>query len=436
MSSSPTENRMSLRPFLVIWVGQAFSLFGSQIVQFALIWWLTSETHSGTVLATASLVGLLPQVLLGPFIGPLIDRWNRRWTMIGADAMVALATLLLAILFATELVQIWHVYVIMFVRALAGSFHWPAMSASMALMVPEEQLSQVQGLNQTLHGALSIASAPLAAFLLSFLTIQGILTIDVFTAMIAIIPLLFVFVPQPKRTGQASGELAGVVQPPSYWADLRAGLRYVWGWPGLMAILIMAMLINLTVNPAFALLPLMVTDYFGGDALQLGWIEAAFGIGMVFGGILLGVWGGFRRRIVTTLVGLVASGIAILLIGLTPPTLLIMAVVAIFFAGVAIPIVNGPLHAVLQATVDPEMQGRVFALVASLATAMTPVGLIIAGPLSDTVGVTTWFIIAGVVMIVAGISGFLIPALMHIEDNGEKEDSPHRIPADAPEYAK
>lgn len=435
MSSSTAIKRSGMRSFLVIWTGQAFSLFGSQLVQFALIWWLTSQTGSGTVLATASLAGLLPQVILGPFIGPLIDRWNRRWTIMGADALVALATLVLAGLFASGMVQIWQVYVIMFVRALAGSFHWPAMNASMSLMVPEEHLSRVQGLNQILNGGLNIVSAPLAALLLSIVPIQAILAIDFFTAVLAIIPLIFIVIPQPERSAVVPGEIAEGDLVGSYWTDLKAGLRYVWGWPGLVAILIMGMLINLTVNPAFALLPLLVRNYFQGDALDLAWLEAAFGIGMILGGLILGIWGGFRRRIVTTLVGLMTSGLALLLLGLTPASVFIMAIAATFIAGITIAMVNGPLQAVFQATVEPEMQGRVFALVASLASAMTPVGLIIAGPLSDRVGVQTWFLIAGVVMLLVGIVGFFIPAVMHIEDNGGHEEEALLDAVSAPEYA-
>ncbi len=435
MSSSAAVEKSGMRSFLVIWTGQAFSIFGSQLVQFALIWWLTSQTGSGTVLATASLVGLLPQVILGPFIGPLIDRWNRRWTIMGADALVALATLVLAVLFVTGLVQIWQVYVIMFIRALAGSFHWPAMNASMSLMVPEEQLSRVQGLNQILNGGLNIISAPLAALLLSIVPIQVILTIDLFTAVLAIIPLIFISIPQPERSPGDSGGIVEDNLVGSYWADLKAGLNYVWGWPGLVAILIMAMLINLTVNPAFALLPLLVRNYFQGDALDLAWLEAAFGIGMILGGLILGIWGGFRRRIVTTLIGLIISGLAILLLGLTPASVFIMAIAATFITGITIAMVNGPLQAVFQATVDPEMQGRVFTLVASLASAMTPVGLIIAGPLSDRVGVQTWFLIAGVVMLLAGIVGFFIPAIMHIEDNRGQQAAVLPEAVSAPEYA-
>jgi DHA3 family macrolide efflux protein-like MFS transporter len=148
-------------PFFTIWTGQAFSLLGSQLVQFALIWWLTKTTGSATVLATASLVGLLPQVILGPVIGTLVDRWNRRLTLILADSTIALATLGLALLFWSGKVEIWHVYLLMFIRSTAGGFHWPAMQASTSLMVPKEHLARIQGLNQILQGGMNIASAPL-----------------------------------------------------------------------------------------------------------------------------------------------------------------------------------------------------------------------------------------------------------------------------------
>ena len=147
------------------------------------------------------------------------------------------------------------------------------MNASMSLMVPEEHLSRVQGLNQILNGGLNIVSAPLAALLLSIVPIQAILAIDFFTAVLAIIPLIFIVIPQPERSAVVPGEIAEGDLVGSYWTDLKAGLRYVWGWPGLVAILIMGMLINLTVNPAFALLPLLVRNYFQGDALDLSLIH-------------------------------------------------------------------------------------------------------------------------------------------------------------------
>ena len=144
-----------LRPFIVLWSAQTLSLVGSGAVQFALIWWLTAQTGSATVLATATLVGLLPQVVLGPVIGALIDRWNRKQVMLFADALVAAAALVLAALFVSGVARTEHVLALLFVRALGSAFHAPAMMASTSLMVPERLLTKIQGLNQSVQGSVA-----------------------------------------------------------------------------------------------------------------------------------------------------------------------------------------------------------------------------------------------------------------------------------------
>jgi len=397
--------------FFAIWTGQAFSLLGSQLVQFALIWWLTKSTGSATVLATASLIGLLPQVFLGPIAGTLVDRWNRRLTMIVADGIIALATLVLAVLFLNHWVQIWHVYLLLFVRSAAGSFHWPAMQASTGLIVPKEHLSRIQGINQALNGGMNIASAPLGALLLSTLSMHWILAIDIGTAILAIVPLCFVAIPQPDRTAaQQNGEKTSVGQ------EFRAGLAYVWSWPGLVLILLMATLINLLLTPGFSLMPLLVTKYYGGEAIQLASMESSWGIGIILGGLLLGVWGGFRRRMWTSMLGLVLIGASSLLIGLLPPSAFAWAVFGMFISGLSNPITNGPLFAVIQSVVEPSMQGRVLTLIGSVAAAMSPLGLIIAGPVADALGVNTWFIIGGVSTALLAVVAVFTPAIMHVED--------------------
>ncbi len=400
-----------MAPFLTIWSGQAISLLGSQLVQFALIWWLTQETGSATVLATATLVGLLPQVFLGPVVGALVDRWNRRMVMVIADTVIALATLGLAALFLTGVVQIWHVYALMFVRALGGGFHWSAMQASTALMVPNEHLSRIQGLNQMLNGAMNIGSAPLGALLLAVLPMQGILAIDVVTALFSILPLLFILIPQPARQAIAQD----VESKPSVWGDLKAGMRYVRGWPGLLIIMIMATLLNFLITPAMALLPILVTGHFGGGAFELAWLESAWGVGVVVGGVLLGAWGGFRRRILTSFMGLLVMGAGLTLLGLVPSSAFWLSVGLFFVTGVANPIVNGPLFAAVQAAVAPEMQGRVFTLMLSAAGAMSPLSLIVAGPLADRLGVQSWFVVGGVITILVAVVGLFIPAVMNFE---------------------
>ena len=168
--------------FIPLWTGQALSLLGSQLVQFAIIWYLTRETNSATTLAVASMMGLLPQVLLSPFIGTWVDRGDRRLILIAPDSTVAGATVILVILFASGLIQVWHIYLALFLRAVAGGFHQSAFGASVVMLVPKEHLARVQGFNQALNGGLNIISAPLGAFLLSILPMQGILGIDVGTA--------------------------------------------------------------------------------------------------------------------------------------------------------------------------------------------------------------------------------------------------------------
>ncbi|MBN1891137.1 MAG: MFS transporter [Thermoflexales bacterium] len=398
-----------LAPFFVVWSGQAFSLLGSQLVQFALVWWLTKTSGSATVLAMASLTALLPPVLIGPFAGALVDRWNRRAVMIAADSLIALATGGLALLYAAGVVQIWHIYALMFIRALGSAFHWPAMQASTSLMVPERHLSRIAGLNQSLNGLINIVSPLLGAMLLEALPMQGVLAIDVLSAGLAVAPLFFVHIPQPAPSLERGTQF-------SVLADVRDGLRFVWQWTGLALLVAIIGLLHLVAVPAFALVPILVTDRLNGGAIQLAWLQSALGIGMVVGGLTLSVWGGFKRRVVTVTLALVSIGAGLTVMGLLPATALLLAVGAMFGIGFMLPMVSGSIQAVLQATVPPDMQGRVFTLVTSGSSAMSPLGMLIAGPFADARGVQLWYLLTGLLMSVVGVGMFFIPALSRIEE--------------------
>ena len=411
--SQNTEKQGWQSRFFTIWTGQQLSLIGSMLAGFALVWWLTAKTGSATVLTTASLVQILPGVVLGPLVGPLIDRWNRRRVMLVADTVVALFSAWLAYLFWADALQIWQVYVIMAVRAVGGTFHWPAMSASTSLLVPEKHLARVAGINQTMQGILSIVSPPLGALLVSILPLHAVMAIDVGTAACAIVPLLFVHIPQPKRRDE--GQNGGLI--PTFWGDLREGFSFIWRWSGLRSLLVMATVINFVFNPAGSLIPLAVTEHFHGGANELGWIESSWGIGIVLGGLLLGVWGGFKRRIVTSLVGLVGMGIGCLLFGVAPANALWLALGGMAFAGFMNPLANGPINAIFQSVIPPEMQGRAFTLIGSACSAMSPLGMLIAGPVADALGVQSWFIICGLSCAAMGVYGFANPVVMGIEAN-------------------
>lgn len=398
------------RNFFTLWSGQAVSHFGSSLVQFALVWWLTWTTGSATVLAIATLFALLPAVLLGPVAGVVADRYNRRVVMLVADSLVAAATLVLAHLFWTGSAQVSHVYAVLLFRATAGTFQFPAMLASTSLMVPAEQYSRIAGLNQTLQGAMRIAAPPLGALLLSLLPMQAVLLIDTGTALLGVLALLLTHVPQPPPRSEAAA-------PPSFGGEMRAGFQYVVRWPGLLALLIMCALINLVFVPAFALMPILVTSHFGGGAPQLATMNSIFGFGLLAGGLLLGVWGGFKRRMLTSLLGLLLLGTGFVGMGLMPATAFWPAVGFAFFTGAMVAVANGPLLAVLQSVVAPEMQGRVFSLVASVAGAMAPLSLLVAGPVADALGVRFWYIAGGVGCVLMAAVAYLSPAIRKLEDH-------------------
>jgi DHA3 family macrolide efflux protein-like MFS transporter len=398
---------------LIIWSGQACSWFGSELVQFALVWWLAKTTGSATVLTFATTMAVLPRIFIGPFAGALVDRWNRRVVMLIADGSIALATLALAVLYSFGIVEIWHVYGLMFVRAVGSVFHLPAMSASTTLLVPEKHLARIGGLNQTLAGAVAIVSPPLGALLIELLPMQDILAIDVITALLAIGPLLLLSIPQPayQAVADSSASLAITIL-----ADLRAALRFVWGFAGLRSLLATIMILNILGWPLVTLVPILIAKHFGGGAVELGWFQSALGFGAIVGGLILSLWGGLQRRIITFILALILDGASMIVLGLSPATAVVLAAGAWFCVGLMSSMINGTSMAILQATVPPAMQGRVFALNWSCVTAMAPLGLAVAGPVADGLGAPVWYLIAGVSHAAVGTLAFFIPALMRIEN--------------------
>jgi DHA3 family macrolide efflux protein-like MFS transporter len=409
VSTTPNEHNW-MKKFIPIWSAQIFSLLGSGLVEFALIWWITQKTGSAAMLTTATLVALLPQVFLSPFAGALVDRWNRRKVMILADAIIALFTLSLAILYAFDLVQVWHIFVVMFLRSLGGIFHWPAMSASTALMVPEKHLSRVAGINQALRGSLSIIAPPLGALLMSVLKFYQVISVDVITAIIAITPLLFIRIPQPVRA-----DAQQMVTPSSLWKDLVEGFRYLKTWKGLLYLTMVAAVLNFLLGPAGTLSPLIVTRHFQKGVWELSLLDSIMGVGLVVGGLLLGAWGGFKSKIVTSLSGVVGLGFGIFVFGIAPANMFWLAVVAMGVLGFMSPIANGPLQAIMQSRVPAEMQGRVIGVTSSICTAMMPLSMLIAAPVAEFLGLRVWYWLGGGLVMLIGAAAFFMPAIRALE---------------------
>lgn len=399
--------------YFTLWTGQALSLLGSQLVQFAIIWYLTTSTNSATTLAIASMMGLLPGVLLSPFIGTWVDRGNRKTLLVAADVTVAVATVILALLFALDRAETWHIYLALFIRAVAGGFHEFAFGASVVLLVPKEQLARIQGFNQALYGALNIISAPLGAFLLSVLPMQGILSIDMSTALLAVGILIFIHIPQPERSEQTSS---------TFWQDFTAGFRYIAAWRGLVILLLLVMVINFFFTATEPLTPLLITNHFDGRAEQLALWLSLFAGGTVAGGLILGAWGGFKRKIVTAQSGLILTGLCTIIVGVASSDQFLFALIANSMVGLLLPIINGSFGAILQATIVPEMQGRAFAFIRSAAMLVSPLALVVAGPFADTIGIQLWFVSAGVSCAILGTAGFLSKDVMSMESKSMQEE--------------
>ena len=407
--------------FFTIWTGQALSLISSELVQFALVWWLTEVAGSASVVAMGTLVALLPRAFLSPVAGALVDRWNRRLVMIVADGLIALSLAWLGFLLWMGAAQVWHVYVVMFVRAIGTSFHMPAMFASTALMVPEKHLSRVAGMNEMAYGAVMVFAPPVGALLMSLMPLSGIIAIDVVGALLAIVPLLFIRIPQPRRSPAYSGESTAIAGLLAIWSDVRAGVRYMRDWPGAVGMLTLSTSINFLSRPAFLLTSILVARHFGGTEDEFGWMGAAFGAGIMTGGLVLSVWGGFRRRMQTSLMGVVGMGLGILAIGLAPQSALQLALGGMFAGGFMVPMCMGPIKALVQSEVEPSMQGRVFTIMESVSTAISPLSLAVAGPIFDRWGPQAWYVWGGIAAVLIGLKGFITPSILNLGAPGAIE---------------
>jgi MFS transporter, DHA3 family, macrolide efflux protein len=404
-----------LKKFFVLWSSQAFSIFGSSVVGFALAWYLARETGSATVLSMAMLVTLLPQVVLGPFIGPFIDRWDRKKIMIYSDLVTALLTLVLVVLFHTGTIHIWHIYIIMAGRSIGGSFQRPALSASIPMLVPEKHLVRANGLNMTLNGAINIVAPITGALLMEATKIQWVLSVDIVTAVIAVGCLLPLSVPQPPRTSPTV--------KPNYFADLRHGFRYIASWRGLLFLLILIAILMFFAAPINALYPLFVTRYFGADVLKLGWLGTVASVVTIGGGLLLSVWGGFKRRIITTLIGIMIQGISAFIFGFTTESLFFLALAMVFISGLCGAILNANIGAIIQSVVAKDMQGRVVSLQYSLGGSMTPLALVIAGPVADAIELRTIWFVSGAAIFLLTSASFFSRDLMNIENQKAVENA-------------
>jgi DHA3 family macrolide efflux protein-like MFS transporter len=240
---------------------------------------------------------------------------------------------------------------------------------------------------------------------------------------VGIILLLAARVPQPPI--RASARAAGAQ---TMLHDIKEGFRFVLDWKGLTYILLVSALLNFFINPAMSLLPLFVVRDLGGQAIQLGSLESAMGAGIIFGGLVLGAWGGFRKRIYTSIMGVAGMGLGILVLANTPASAFFVAVAGMGLMGFMNPMGSGPLFAVLQSAVPPQIQGRVLSAIGAATGLATPIGLLLIAPLGDVIGVRGCFAISGAAFVVIAVAMRFVPAVMHMEDGAAAAAEAFRRP--------
>lgn len=392
--------------FWAVFLGQACSLLGSALTQFVLMWWITDSTGSLSALAMAGVAALLPQALLSPLGGIFADRYSRRALMIGGDAISALCMIVLITLFLSDNIELWHVYTMMFVRSSMQAFQAPAAAAaSVAMLVPRSFLPRAAGFNQTLQGVTFVAAAPLGALAISIMPLGWALGLDVITAVFGIVPLLIFSIPQMRiRTAATAG----------IGSEFREGFQLVWHHPGLRRLYLLLGAVVLVIMPSYTLVPLLIKEYFSGGAPQVALLESMGGVGMVVGGLIVAAIAP-RRQMPWVLWGFALSCLALAMVALVPAQLFGVAVIWWVLSGTAFIIGNAPLSALLQMIIPNHLQGRAFSLMSMTMGLAAPIGLAIATPLGELIGIRWLFALIGVLGTLVSLAGFLSPSLLNLD---------------------
>ncbi|MHB1452246.1 MAG: MFS transporter [Coriobacteriia bacterium] len=397
-----------LRTFIVIFTGQAFSLLGSAAVNFAIVWWLTETTGSASILAYASIAAILPQALLSPIAGPFIDRWDRRRTMIVADLGIAATSVGMLLAFATGTPSVTLVVIAVALRSAGAAFHTPASQAAVPMYVPADQLMRVAGWNFFLSSGVSMAGPVLGAFMMATLSISAVITVDIAGALLAVVSLLVVRIPHPERAEGAPVRL-------DFVAEFREGWQELIRHRGLLDLTLAMAVVTLLYMPLNALFPLMTFSHFGGDAAAASYVEFAFGAGMLLGSLAIGVLSQRFSGVRLVSTGILMLGVPVGISGVLSQSGFWVFAALCIVMGVSAPLFGAPIMAMFQRLVDPAKLGRVMSLYMTIAMLAAPIGLLVAGPLAERIGVAHWFALSGMLIVIAGLVTWSLPAVRQLD---------------------
>lgn len=378
-------------------IGQMVSLFGSGLVQYAIMWHITLETQSGIMMTIYIVAGFIPTFLISPISGVLADRYDRKKLIVLADSFIAASTLILALLFNAGYDSIWLLFAISAIRAIGSGVHSPAIGAVIPQLVPEENLTRVNALNNSLQSIVFLISPMVAAALLSVLELQFVFFVDVITAIIGISILLFaVVIPRHQRATEAIDV--------GFYKDFRDGISYITNHAYLREFFLFCIVFFFLVSPLAFLTPLQVVRSYGDEVWRLSAVEIGFSSGMILGGMIMAAWGGFRNKIHTMALSTFITGLSTVVIGIKPAFLLYVLMIVV--SGITMPFFGTPATVLIQKKVDPSYLGRVYSVYGMIHSSTMPLGMLIFGPLADKLDIEPMLIITGILM--AGITFFLL----------------------------
>ncbi|WP_293056138.1 MULTISPECIES: MFS transporter [unclassified Moorena] len=420
-----------METFTFIWFGQVISLIGTSLTSFALSIWVYQQTDSVTQFSLPVLSAAIPPILIGPIAGVYVDRWSRRWTMIISDFSAGLCTLLVAWLYLNGSLEIWHICLTNVLRSSFSTFQGLAYSAATTLLVPKANLGRASGMVFTGQAISDLAAPTFAVTLLAIIQLPGIIAIDFITLLFALVALLIVKFPELSTGTDEQTEQE------SFLHNLTYGWNYFVQRPGLLGLVLLVALCNFLIGATQVLdIPLVLSF---ASVTTLGIVVSFANAGMVIGGLIMTIWGGWQNQMTTVFISMFAIGLCVLLVGLRPSAILLAC--ANFSMLLTIPIVNSAIQAIYQRKVAPEVQGRVFAFRKSVALATLPLSYVIAGPLADRFfeplmtqdsivaktigrvigtgpgrGIGLMFISMGVLTILMTCIAYLLPRLRYLED--------------------
>lgn len=403
-----TQNPNWKRDIILFLSSQTISLLGSSLVQYAIMWYITLQTQSGTMMTIFIICGFLPTFFLSPFAGVWADRYNRKKIIILADAFIAIATLIMAIFYLMGYGSIWLLFVMSAIRAFGSGIHSPAINALLPQLVPDYMLTKVNAINGTIQSMVFLVSPMISAALVELVTIETIFFIDVVTAAIAIFIISF-FLEVPNHAKVSESEKI------DYVSDLKEGIRYIRNHAYVKQFFLFCTMFFLLVSPLAFLTPLQITRSYGDDVWRLSAVEIAWSVGMMLGGFIMATWSGFKNKIYTMTMSAIVTAIGTVILGLKP--LFWIYLVSMGIMGLTMPFFNTPSTVLLQQKVDPDYLGRVFGVLNMISSSVMPLGMLFFGPLADAIEIEKMLLVTGFLMFF--MSFFLIKSKVMLDAGKE-----------------